>query len=58
MIFKGKRSGIVHISTMDVEPGYKYIGKFRGGVQWYMMQTKDFVSSISFKFINERGNLV
>ena len=33
MIFKGKRSGIIHNFTMDVDPGYKYIDKFRGGVQ-------------------------
>ena len=33
MIFKGKRSGIIHNFTMDVDPGYKFIEKFRGGVQ-------------------------
>ena len=37
MIFEGKRSGIIHNFTLDVYPGYKYIEKFRGGVQWYMM---------------------
>ena len=31
MIFRGKRSGINHIFTKDVDPGYKYIEKFRGG---------------------------
>ena len=31
MIFKGKRSGIIHNFTMDVDPRYKYIEKFRGG---------------------------
>ena len=41
MIFKGKRSGIIHNFTMDVDPGYEYIEKFRGGVQWYMMESKD-----------------
>ena len=40
MIFRGKRSGIIHNFTMDVDPGYKYIEKFRGGVQWYMMESK------------------
>ena len=35
MIFRGKRSGIIHNFTMDVDPGYKYIEKFRGGVQWF-----------------------
>ena len=58
MIFKGKRSGIIHNFTMDVDPGYKYIEKFRGGVQWYMMETKDFISSINFKLKNENGELV
>ena len=33
MIFKGKRSGIFHIYIMDVDLGYKYIKKIRGGVQ-------------------------
>ena len=37
MIFKGKRTGIIHIVTMDVDPGNKYNEIFRGGVQWYMM---------------------
>ena len=32
LIFKGKRSGKNQIFTMDVDPGYKYIEKFRGGV--------------------------
>ena len=58
MIFKGKRSGIIHNFTMDVDPGYKYIEKFRGRVQWYMMESKDFISSICFKIKKENGNLV
>ena len=49
MIFRGKRSGISHNFNMDVDPGYKYIEKFRGGVQWYMMESKDIISSICFK---------
>ena len=43
---------------MDVDPGYEYIEKFRGGVQWYMAETKDFISSISFKLKNENNELV
>ena len=43
---------------MDVDPGYNYIEKFRIGVQWYMIESKDFVSSICFKLKNENGNLV
>ena len=58
MFFKCKRSGIIHNFTMDVDPGYKYIEKIRNGVQWYMMVTKDFISSINFKLKNEIGNLV
>ena len=58
MMLKGKRSGIIHNFTMDFDPGYKYIEKFRGGVQLYMMQSKDIISSICFKLKNENGNLV
>ena len=58
MIFKGKRTGIIHKFTMDVDPGYKYIEKFRGGIQWYMMESKDIISSICFKLKNENRNLV
>ena len=49
MIFEGKRSGIIHNFTMDVNPGYKYIENFRGGVQWYMVEPKNIISSICFK---------
>ena len=58
LIFKGKTSGIIHNFTMDVDPGYKYIEKFYGGVQWYMMESKDIISTICFKLKNENGNLV
>ena len=58
MIFKGRRSGIVFNFTMDVSPGYEYIHKFRGGVQWFMMESEDIISSICFKIKNENGNLV
>ena len=58
MIFRGKRSGLIHNFTLDVDPGYKYIEKFRGGIQWYMMESKDIISSICFKLKNENGNLV
>ena len=58
MIFKGRRSGIIHNFTMDVDPGYKYIEKFRGGISWYMVNTKDFISSINFKLKNENDDLV
>ena len=58
MIFKGKRSGIIHNFTMDVDPGYKYIEKFRGGVQWYLMESKDIISSICIKLKNENNQIV
>ena len=58
MIFKGKRSGIIFTFRMDVNPGYKHIEKVRGGVQWYMMDTKDIISSICFKLKNENNHLV
>ena len=57
MIFKGKRTGIIHNFTMDVDPGYKYIEKFRGSIQWYMMESKNVISSICFKLKNEKGDL-
>ena len=58
MIFKGKRSGIIHNFTMDVDPGYKFFEKFRGGIQWYMMESKDIISSICFKLKNENNEIV
>ena len=33
MIFKGKRSGLIAIFGMDVDPRYKYIENFRDGIQ-------------------------
>ena len=58
MIFRGKRSRIIHNLTMDVDPGYKHIEKFRGGIQWYMMESKDIISSICFKLKNENDQIV
>ena len=58
MIFNGKRSGIIHSFTMDVDPGYKFIEKIRGRVQWYMMNTEDFLSSINFKLKNENDDFI
>ena len=58
MIFKGKRSGIIHNFTMDVNPGYKYIEKFRGNIQLYLMESKYIISDIGLKLKNESGNLV
>ena len=58
MIFKGRKSNIIQNWCMDVNPRFRYIEKFRGGVQWYMMESKDIISSICFKLKNENGNLV
>ena len=58
MIFKSKRSGILHNFTMGVDPGYEYIENFRGGIQWYMMDSKDVISSICFILKIENRNLV
>ena len=43
---------------MDVKPGYKYMVKFRDGLQWYMMNIKDIISSNCFKLKNENGDLI
>ena len=58
MIYKQKRSGIIHNWTMTVNPGYKYVESFAGGITWYMMETKDVISSISFRLKNENNQLV
>ena len=55
MIFKGKRTGLFHKFTMDMNLVCKYIEKFRGGVQWYMIERKNFISKISLKLKNEPG---
>ena len=56
MIFKCKRSGIIHNFTMDVDPGYKCIEKISGGITWYMMESKDNISNICFKLKIKNGN--
>ena len=58
VIFKSKRSRSFHNFTMDVNPGNKYIKKFRGGIQWYMMESKDVISNIRFKLKYENIQLV
>ena len=49
LTFKGRKSNIIHNWTMTVDPGNKYVEKFAGGISWYMMQSKDIISSICFK---------
>ena len=58
MIFKGKRNAKFHNFTMDVDPGCKNKVKLRGGVQWCMMQSQDFNSSIGLRIKNENNELV
>ena len=58
MIFKGKRSGIIRKSNMDVDPGYKRFEKFLGGVQWYMTESKYSILSNCPKLKNENNELV
>ena len=43
VIFRGRRSRIIHNFSMDVDPGCKYIEKYRGAVQWYKMESKDII---------------
>ena len=52
LIFRGRRSGTIHNCTMDVDSGYKDNDKFRGCFQWYMMKSKDSISSIKHKSKN------
>ena len=58
MIYKEKRSGIFHKWTGTVNPGYKYVESFAGGSTWYMMETKDDISTSSFKLKEENNKLV
>ena len=58
MTFRGRRSGIFHNFFMDVNPGFKYTEKFRNGVEWYMMESKDIISSTCFKLKNENNQIV
>ena len=58
MIYRGKQSNIIHNWTMTVNPGYKYVERFFGAITWYMMESKDIISSICFKLKNEKNQLV
>ena len=58
MIYKQKRSGIIRKWTMTVNPGYKDVESFADVITWYMMETKDVISSISFRLKNENNQLV
>ena len=58
MIFKEKRCGLKMNFTMSVSPGSKYVCRFEGVIQWYMMESKDVISNISFKLKNKNNELV
>ena len=58
MIFKSRKCNIFHKWTMTVDPGYKYVEKVSGGISWYMMQSKDIISSICFKLKSANNQLV
>ena len=58
MIFRGKRSGTFHNFFMDVDVRYKCIERFRGGVQWCMTESQDFICIICFKLKNENNQIV
>ena len=50
MIFKGEKTGSIHNWKITVDPGYKHVEKLAGGVDWYIMESKDFISKNSVKF--------
>ena len=41
-----------------LNPGFKYIEKFRVGIQWFKMDSKEFISNISFESKNDNGDIV
>ena len=43
---------------MDVDPGYKYLENSRVGVLYYMMESKNNISSFCFKLKNENNQKV
>ena len=44
---------------MNVYSGYKYLNKFKIGLQWHMMEAKHFISKMDFEFKKkENGDLV
>ena len=58
MIFKGRKINIIHNWTMTIDLCYRYVEKFSEGISWYMMQSKDIISSICFKLKIEKIQLV
>ena len=56
-IFKQIRKGINHICTMTVNLGYEYVESFAGCIIWYMMETKNVISSFFFMSKNEKKRI-
>ena len=49
MIFKGRKSNIIHNWTMTIDPGSRYVENKSGSISWHMMQSIDIISSICSK---------
>ena len=58
IISKSIRGDIIHNGTMTVNPGYECVEKIDGVIDWYMMNTKFFLSNNNFKLKNEKIELV
>ena len=58
LIYKCKKAGILHNWSMKVNPGCKFVERFSGGITWYMMESKDVISSFNFELKNEKTELV
>ena len=48
MFSKGIRTGILHNFTLEKYPGHSSMGKFRCGIQWFMMTGVDFFFKYQF----------
>ena len=51
------QSGTIRNLTLDVDPGYRKLETFIGGIRWYKTESKDFVSNISFELNIQNGKL-
>ena len=58
IILGGKKSGVMQNFTLHVDPGYKFIEKFRLGIQYFMWKSEDFISKISSELKIENVNLL
>ena len=58
IFFENRRSSIIHNFIMNENRGLRCVEKFRGGVHWYMMENKDFISNINFKLKKENNEII